>query len=63
MTRATVKDALSEIKAHERECAVRWENLERRLEDGSTKFKKLEALLWGVYPFIVAAVIAGKFIL
>jgi hypothetical protein len=41
---------------------VRWENLERRLEDGSTKFKKLEALLWGVYPFIVAAVIAGKFI-
>ena len=63
--KSTIKPEMAvqmNLEAHERECAVRWENLERRLEDGSTKFKKLEALLWGVYPFIVAAVIAGKFI-
>ena len=50
-------EALAEIKAHQRECAVRYEYIQRRLEDGSDKFKRLEMLLWGVYPFIVATVI------
>ena len=51
------QEALSEIKAHQRECAVRYEYIQRRLDDGSEKFKRLEMLLWGVYPFIVATVI------
>jgi|TARA_R100001510_G_scaffold33846_1_gene30294 hypothetical protein len=50
-------EALAEIKAHQRECAVRYEYIQRRLDDGSDKFKRLEMLLWGVYPFIVATVI------
>ena len=50
-------EALAEIKEHQRECAVRYEYIQRRLDDGSDKFKRLEMLLWGVYPFIVATVI------
>ena len=50
-------EALAEIKAHQRECVVRYEYIQRRLDDGSDKFKRLEMLLWGVYPFIVATVI------
>ena len=50
-------EALAEIKADQRECAVRYEYIQRRLDDGSDKFKRLEMLLWGVYPFIVATVI------
>ena len=50
-------EALAEIKAHQRECAVCYEYIQRRLDDGSEKFKRLEMLLWGVYPFIVATVI------
>ena len=50
-------EALAETKAHQRECAVRYEYIQRRLDDGSDKFKRLEMLLWGVYPFIVATVI------
>ena len=50
-------EALAEIKAHQRACAVRYEYIQRRLDDGSDKFKRLEMLLWGVYPFIVATVI------
>ena len=50
-------EALAEIKAHQRECAVRYEYIQRRLDDGSDKFKRLVLLLWGVYPFIVATVI------
>ena len=49
--------ALSEMSAHERECAVRYQYIEKRLDEGSEKFKKLELILWGVYPFIVTTVI------
>ena len=56
-------EALAEIRAHERECAIRYEYIEKRLDEGSAKFKKLEMLLWGVYPFIVATIIgAAKFL-
>jgi len=60
---ATAKDALAELNAHERECAIRYEYIEKRLNEGSAKFKRLEMLLWGVYPFIVAIIIgAAKFL-
>ena len=49
--------ALSEISAHERECTIRYQYIEKRLNEGSEKFKKLELLLWGVYPFIVTTVV------
>jgi len=39
---ATVKDALSEISAHERECSLRYRYIEKRLDEGSEKFKRLE---------------------
>ena len=58
----TVKDALSEIRTHERECTIRYKYIEKRLDEGSEKFKRLEALIWGVYPFIVASVVLSKFI-
>jgi len=52
-------EALAEIRAHERECTIRYEYIEKRLDEGSQKFKKLEMLLWGVYPFIVATIISA----
>ena len=56
------QEALSEIKAHQRECAVRYENIEKRLDEGSAKFKRLEMLLWGVYPFMIVTIVASKFL-
>ena len=56
------QEALSEIKAHQRECAVRYEHIEKRLDEGSEKFKRLERLIWGVYPFIAISIIATKFL-
>ena len=56
------QEALSEINAHQRECAVRYENIEKRLEEGSAKFKRLEMLLWGVYPFMIVTIVASKFL-
>ena len=56
------QEALSEIKAHQRECAVRYENIEKRLDEGSEKFQTLERLIWGVYPFIAISIFATKFL-
>jgi TRAP-type uncharacterized transport system substrate-binding protein len=59
---ATAKDALNQISSHEKECAIRYQNIEKRLEEGSEKFKKLENMLWGVYPFMVGAIVLTKFL-
>ena len=56
------QEALSEIKAHQRECAVRYENIEKRLNEGSEKFKRLEKLIWGVYPFMIVTIVASRFL-
>ena len=41
---ATVKEALIKIEAHEKECAVRYANIEKRLDEGKDKFDRLENL-------------------
>ncbi len=50
---ATVKEALIRIEAHEKECLVRYTNIEKRLDDGARRFSRLEMMIWGVYPFIL----------
>jgi len=59
---ANTKDALHKISSHEKECAIRYQNIEKRLDEGSEKFKKLENMLWGVYPFMVGAIVLTKFL-
>ena len=58
----TAKDALHQISSHEKEFAIRYQNIEKRLDEGSEKFKKLENMLWGVYPFMVGAIVLTKFL-
>ena len=48
----TVKETLAELNAHERECTIRYEYIEKRLE----------MLLWGVYPFILGSIVFAAFI-
>jgi|TARA_R110000796_G_C14226620_1_gene395374 hypothetical protein len=59
---ATVKEAILRIEAHEKECGIRYRSIEEKLSEGSEKFKRLEMMLWGIYPFIVGVFIAGKFL-
>ena len=58
---ATVKEALLKLEGHERECAVRYHNIERRLDEGQQKFAKLQSALWGIYPLIIGLFVVGKF--
>ena len=57
---ATVKEALLKLEAHERECAVRMMSIEKRLDDGSERFKKSEMMLWGMYPLIIGLFIVER---
>ena len=59
---STSQDSLHKIEMHEKECAIRYQNIEKRLDEGAEKFKKLENMLWGVYPFMVGAIVLTKFL-
>ena len=54
--------ALNEIRTHERECALRYERIEERLTEGSSKFQKLERMIWGVYILIVGSILIPQFL-
>ena len=56
------QQTLAELKTHQRECALRYERIEERLNEGSAKFKRLEMLLWGVYPFMIVTIVVSKFL-
>ena len=53
---------LKDLQAHERECALRFKSIEERLERGSARMDRLEHLLWGVYPFILASVFLARYL-
>ena len=55
----TIKDALNAIESHEKECAAIYKSIDKRLEDGSKRFDKLDNMIWAVYPFIVVVVGLG----
>tara|TARA_R110002167_G_scaffold258889_1_gene465407 strand:- start:740 stop:931 length:192 start_codon:yes stop_codon:yes gene_type:complete len=57
MAESISQKALKKIEIHEAECKVRYENIQARLDEGSTKFKRLESLIIGVYPFLLAALV------
>jgi len=44
------------LDGHERECALRYEFIERRLDEGSKKFLRIEKMLWGLYGLVAVAV-------
>ena len=50
------------IDGHERECALRYDFIERRLEEGSKKFIRIENMLWGLYGIVAVAVAYMKLI-
>ena len=53
---ASKSDSISRLEAHERECAIRYKNIEERLEKGHQRFNKLDAMVWGLYGLLVASI-------
>lgn len=53
--------AIAQIEAHEKECAIRYEGIEKRLDSGSKRFDRLEMMIWGVYVTVIVAVALPQF--
>ena len=52
---ATIKEAMFKIESHEKECTIRYENIEKRLDQGQDKFKRLENMIWGLYLLLITS--------
>jgi len=60
---ATANESFAKIAAHERECTIRYENIEKRLDQGQVRFNKLENMIWGLYVLLITSgVLAGIFV-
>ena len=50
---------MQKLESHERECAIRYENIEKRLDKGDAKFDAMDAkftkYILGLYVLIIVA--------
>ena len=51
---------LQKIEQHEEICLLRYENLEKRLDAGSKRFFRMEALIIGLYGTIIGTYILER---
>ena len=58
MAQTDENKALKKIDIHEAECALRYDSIKERLDSGSQRFDKLEKMIWGIYPVMIASLIA-----
>ena len=52
----------SSLELHEQICAIRYENIEKRLESGSARFIRMEASIYGLYAAIIGLYLLEKLI-
>lgn len=50
----------SELDAHERECALRYQMIETQLEDGKKRFARLETMIWGLYALMITSTVLSQ---
>tara|TARA_B100000212_G_scaffold322917_1_gene282567 strand:+ start:415 stop:609 length:195 start_codon:yes stop_codon:yes gene_type:complete len=59
-TKKTTIEVASELEAHERECAIRYANIEKRLDSGQARFTRIEAMIVGIYGLLIASQILDR---
>ena len=55
------EELLARIEGHERECAVRYEMINKQLDEGAKRFDKLERMVMSIYPFIIASIVVAEY--
>jgi hypothetical protein len=58
--RLSAREVLVQLEKHEARCAVELREINRRLDEGSKRFIRLEQYIWGLYAAIFVSAIAGK---
>ena len=59
-TNQTTSDVAIALDSHEQICAIRYENIEKRLESGSKRFARVEAMIIGVYVLIIGSQVVAQ---
>ncbi len=54
-----METARTRIDQHEEICALRYKNIEARLDSGSKRFIRLESMIWGLYVLIIGSQVIG----
>jgi hypothetical protein len=49
----------TKLDQHEEICALRFKQIENRLESGSKRFVRMEQMIWGLYVLIIGSQILG----
>ena len=47
--------AIEKESPHEKECAIRYENIEKGLDQGQARFARLENMIWGLYLLMITS--------
>ena len=54
--------ATTPLEQHEEICALRFKQIEERLDSRSARFVRLEQMVWGLYALIISLQIVGALI-
>ena len=53
---------ISSLELHEQICAIRYENIEKRMESGSKRFVRMKLMILGLYGAIIGTYVLEKII-
>ena len=56
----STKESVTSLELHEQICAIRYENLEKRLDSGGKRFARLEYLIWGIYAVLISTNVIAR---
>ena len=62
MGKRTLNDIANEVDTHERECAIRYANIEKRLDEGKKRFVRIELLIVGLYATMASIEVLARVI-
>jgi hypothetical protein len=54
------KTDVTKLELHEQICALRYENIEKRLDAGSKRFVRMELMILGLYATIIGTYVLEK---
>ena len=62
MSKRTINEIANEIDTHEREWAIRYANIEKRLDEGNKRFVRIELLIVGLYATMASIEVLARVI-
>ena len=54
--------SMDKLESHERECALRYKNIEERLDRETERMNRIEMSVYALYPFLVGLFLASRFL-